>query len=69
MTFPPSMKNRMQRKTRRTMRLGELVAAVTSCASSETEAFAALTDLFARGTVRIRDHGHLKRIRLSLSPV
>lgn len=45
--------------------LGELVAAVSSCARNERETMAALMDLFSSGRVRVKDHGHLKRVRLS----
>jgi|GEM_PF-1917641 len=44
--------------------LGDLVAAVASCARSERETVAALLDLFAGGRVKIKDHGHLKRVRI-----
>lgn len=45
--------------------LGELVAVVSSCARNERETMAALLDLFSSGRVRVKDHGHLKRVRLS----
>jgi hypothetical protein len=44
--------------------LGELVAAVGSAAGDSREAVAALIDLFQTGRVQLRDHGHLKRVRV-----
>lgn len=44
--------------------LGELVAAVGSAAGDSREAMAALIDLFQTGRVQLRDHGHLKRVKV-----
>jgi hypothetical protein len=44
--------------------LGELVAAVGSATADSREAVAALVDLFQTGRVQLRDHGHLKRVRV-----
>jgi len=44
--------------------LGELVAAVGSATNDSREAVAALVDLFQTGRVQLRDHGHLKRVRV-----
>lgn len=44
--------------------LGELVEAVGSAAADSREAVAALVDLFQTGRVQLRDHGHLKRVRV-----
>lgn len=44
--------------------LGELVAAVGSSAGDSREAVAALIDLFQTGRVQLRDHGHLKKVRV-----
>jgi malonyl CoA-acyl carrier protein transacylase len=45
--------------------LGELVAAVGAATEDSREAVAALIDLFQTGRVQLRDHGHLKRVRVS----
>ena len=44
--------------------VGELVAAVGSAAGGSREAGAARLDLFQTGRVQLRDHGHLKRVRV-----
>jgi hypothetical protein len=44
--------------------LGELVAAVGTATEDSREAVAALIDLFQTGRVQLRDHGHLKRVRV-----
>lgn len=44
--------------------LGELVSAVGSATEDSHEALAALIDLFQTGRVQLRDHGHLKRVRV-----
>ncbi|MFZ4483237.1 MAG: hypothetical protein ACOYOL_04560 [Chthoniobacterales bacterium] len=46
--------------------LGELVSAVGSVTEDSREAIAALVDLFQTGRVRVHDHGHLKRVRVSV---
>ncbi|MBJ7258591.1 MAG: hypothetical protein JHD33_03550 [Chthoniobacterales bacterium] len=45
--------------------LGELVSALDSAATDSRETVAALVDLFRTGRVQLRDHGHLKRVRVS----
>jgi hypothetical protein len=45
--------------------LGDLIAAVGSASGDSREALAALIDLFQTGRVQLRDHGHLKRVRVS----
>ncbi|MEX1044880.1 MAG: hypothetical protein WEC73_02020 [Chthoniobacterales bacterium] len=53
------------RKFNRTRRsLGDLVAAVGTATEDSREAVAALVDLFQTGRVQLRDHGHLKRVRV-----
>ncbi len=59
------MNNPYKKINRSRISLGELVAVVSSCARNERETMAALLDLFASGRVRLKDHGHLKRVRLS----
>jgi hypothetical protein len=41
------------------------VAAVGAATEDSREAVAALVDLFQTGRVQLRDHGHLKRVRVS----
>jgi len=60
------MKNPYNKINRKNLSLGDLVAAVSSCAGSERETMAALTDLLGSGRVKIKDHGHLKRVRFSV---
>ena len=45
--------------------LGELVAAIGTATEDSREAVAALINLFQTGRVQLRDHGHLKRVRVS----
>lgn len=59
------MKNPYKKINRNKLSLGDLVAVVSSCAENERETMAALIDLIRSGRVKIRDHGHLKRIRFS----
>lgn len=59
------MKNPYTKINRTKLSLGDLVSAVASSTRSKRETVAALVDLFESGRVRIRDHGHLKRVRLS----
>ena len=60
-----TMKNPYTKINRTKLSLGDLVNAVASSTRNKREAFAALVDLFESGRVRIKDHGHLKRVRLS----
>lgn len=60
-----TMKNPYAKINRTPLSLGDLVSAVSSSTRSKREAFAALLDLFESGRVRIKDHGHLKRVRVS----
>lgn len=60
------MKNPYRKINRNKLSLGDLVAIVSSCANSEREAMAALLDLFGSGRVKIKDHGHLKRVGFSV---
>ncbi len=58
------MKNPYRRLNQEKMSLGDLVSTVASCARNERETVAALMDLFQSGRVRVKDHGHLKRIKV-----
>lgn len=44
--------------------LGELVEALGSATQDSREALAALVDMFQTGRVQLKDHGHLKRVRV-----
>jgi len=46
--------------------LADLVSALGSVTNDSREAVAALVDLFQSGRVRLNDHGHLKRVRVSV---
>ncbi len=59
------MKNHYRKINRQRLRLGDLVSIVSSCTKNERETVATLIDLIGSGRVCIRDHGHLKRVKLS----
>lgn len=59
------MKNPYKKINRGQLSLGDLVRTVASCARNERETVAALLDLFESGRVRLKDHGHLKRVKIS----
>ena len=59
------MKNPYNKINREKLSLGDLVSTVASCSRSERETVAALLDLFESGRVRVKDHGHLKRVKVS----
>lgn len=44
--------------------LGELVSVLGSCSRDHRETVAAVVDMFQTGRVRVREHGHLKRVRV-----
>ena len=44
--------------------LGDLILAVSSCASSSKETVAIVADLFASGQVRLQDNGRFLRVRV-----
>jgi hypothetical protein len=44
--------------------LGDLILAVSSCASSSRETVATVADLFASGRVRLQDNGRSLRVRV-----
>jgi len=44
--------------------LGDLILAVSSCASSSKETVATIADLFASGRVRLQDNGRFLRARV-----
>jgi hypothetical protein len=60
------MKDHYRKINRKKLSLGELIAIVGSCARNNRETVAALADLFESGRVRVKNHGHLKRVRLSV---
>ena len=51
-------------KPRTRLSLGDLVLAVSSCASSNRETVAAVADLLASGKVRVHDNGRFLRARV-----
>ena len=57
-------KNRQILKQRTKFSLGDLVLAVSSCASSNRETVAAVADLLASGKVRLQDNGRFLRARV-----
>ncbi len=59
------MKNPYSKINRKKLSLGDLVAIVSSCAESERETVATLIDMIGSGRVKIKDHGHIKRVRFS----
>lgn len=59
------MKNPYNRINREKLSLGDLVCTISSCARNERETVAALLDMFQSGRVKLKDHGHLKRIKIS----
>lgn len=59
------MKNPYNKINREKLSLGDLVSTVASCARNERETVAALLDLLQSGRVRLKDDGHLKRVKIS----
>ena len=59
------MKNYYRKINRSHYSLGELVSVVGSCARDSKETLAALADLFESGRVMVKNHGHLKRIKIA----
>jgi hypothetical protein len=60
------MKNLYKKLNRSQLSLGELVAAVSSCAKNSKETLATLADLFESGRVRVQANGRLKRVRIGV---
>jgi hypothetical protein len=58
-------KNNTSKKPLSTLSLGDLIAAVSSCARNEREVVAAMADLFRRGDVVTKTSRGTKRIRLA----
>ncbi len=61
------MKNYYRKINRSHYSLGELVFIVGSCARNSKETLAALADLFESGRVQVKNHGHLKRVKLAMA--
>jgi len=59
------MKNHYKKINRAKYSLGDLVRIVGECARDSQETVAALVDLFETGRVRVKNNGHLKRIRVA----
>jgi hypothetical protein len=59
-------RNRQILKPRKfsSLSLGDLILAVSSCASSSRETVATVADLFASGRVRLQDNGRFLRVRV-----
>ena len=59
-------RNRQILKARKfsALSLGDLILAVSSCASSSRETVATVADLFASGRVRLQDNGRFLRARV-----
>ena len=60
------MKNPYNKINQSHYSLGELVAAVSSCARDSKETLAALADLFESGRVRVETNGLLKRVKIGV---
>ena len=59
------MKNYYRKINRCHYSLGDLVAIVGSCTRDSKETIAALVDLFESGRVMVKNHGHLKRVKVA----
>jgi hypothetical protein len=57
-------RNRQILKPRTRLSLGDLILAVSSCATSSKETVATVADLFASGRVRLQDNGRFLRARV-----
>lgn len=58
------MKKKTSSASRNPMSLGELIAAVSSCSSSNRETVAAVADLLDSGRVRLQSRGRKIRARV-----
>lgn len=61
------MKTQYHKINRKHYSLGELIAIVSSCAKTQSESLAALSDLFKSGRVVIQSGKTIKRLRLATS--
>ncbi|MEO6054475.1 MAG: hypothetical protein ABIP97_10715 [Chthoniobacterales bacterium] len=60
------MKNTNRKSKKIVYSLGELVAAISSCAENKRESLAALIDLLESGKVRFLHEGRLQRVRVAM---
>ena len=58
------MKNNTQILTPRTLSLGDLILAVSSCTKNTRETVAAVADLLSSGQVRVENNGRFTRARV-----
>ena len=58
------MKNNNQVLKPRTLSLGDLILAVSSCTKNTRETVAAVADLLSSGQVRVENNGRFQRARV-----
>jgi hypothetical protein len=58
------MKNNTQILKPRTLSLGDLILAVSSCTKNTRETVAAVADLLSSGQVRVENNGRFQRARV-----
>ena len=58
------MKNNTQVLKPRTLSLGDLILAVSSCTKNTRETVAAVADLLSSGQVRVESNGRFQRARV-----
>ena len=58
------MKNNTQVLKPRTLSLGDLIFAVSSCTKNTRETVAAVADLLSSGQVRVENNGRFQRARV-----
>jgi hypothetical protein len=58
------MKNNTQVLKPRTLSLGDLILAVSSCTKNTRETVAAVADLLSSGQVRVENNGRFQRARV-----
>jgi hypothetical protein len=58
------MKNTTQVLKPRTLSLGDLILAVSSCTKNTRETVAAVADLLSSGQVRVENNGRFQRARV-----
>lgn len=58
------MKNNTQVVKPRTLSLGDLILAVSSCTKNTRETVAAVADLLSSGQVRVENNGRFQRARV-----
>ena len=59
-----TMKNNTQVLMPRTLSLGDLILAVSSCTKNTRETVAAVADLLSSGQVRVENNGRFQRARV-----